>query len=276
MKAAIIGCGYVGTAVAQHWQTQGVDVLATTTRAERVQELKTVADRVEILRGTDAEHLQAALADRQVVLLCVGSKRGANYADTYLSTAQTLARILPNVAVEQLIYTSTYSVYGQHHGAWVTEEMPVAPVTENGKIIAATEQTLLETTTPHRQVCILRLGGIYGPGRTLEKIYSRATGTTRSGTGNEGSNWIHLEDIVGTIDWVRQHRLSGFYNLVQDEILTVRELIGAVCERYNLEPICWDETKPSDRPYNVRVSNAKLKRTGYQFNHSTFWPMPSR
>ena len=270
MKVAIIGCGYVGTAVAQYWRDKGLHILATTTRANRMSELMTVADRVEVLNGTDAERLRLALVGRQVVLLCVGSKQKVNYRDTYLGTAQTLAQVLPDTDVEHLIYTSTYSVYGQHQGAWVTEEMPPIPTTVNGKIIAATEQTLLETMTPQRQVCILRLGGIYGPGRTLEKIYSRLAGATRSGKGDEGSNWVHLDDIVGAIDWVRTNRLSGIYNLVQDEVLTVRELIATVCDRYHLDPVKWDEDKPSDRPHNVRVSNAKLKRTGYQFVHPTF------
>ena len=270
MKIAIIGCGYVGTAVAQYWHDAGLNVVATTTRANRMSELMTVADRVEVLEGTDAERLRLALAGRQVVLLCVGSKQKSHYRETYLGTAQTLAQVLPDTEVEQLIYTSTCSVYGQHEGAWVTEEMPPIPATENGKIIEATEQTLLETATPHRQVCILRLGGIYGPGRTLEKIYSRLAGTTRSGKGHEGSNWVHLDDIVGAIDWVRQKRLSGIYNLVQDEILTVRELVTTVCDRYHLDPVKWDENKPSDRPYNIRASNAKLKQSGYQFRHPTF------
>ncbi len=148
--------------------------------------------------------------------------------------------------------------------------MPPAPATENGKIVEATEQTLLSATTPQRKVCILRLGGIYGPGRTLEKIYSRAAGTTRPGKGNEGTNWVHLDDIVGGIDWARQQRLSGLYNLVQDEVPTIRELIDGVCDRHQLASVTWDETQPSTRK-NVRVSNAKIKSTGYQFKHPNFW-----
>ncbi|MDA0674047.1 MAG: SDR family oxidoreductase [Cyanobacteria bacterium] len=251
MKVAIIGCGYVGSAVAQSWQSQGLIVLATTTRHERVSELAAVADRIEVLQGNDAERLRTLLADRQVVLLCVGPKRGASYADTYLSTAETLAQILPDTAVQQLIYTSTASVYGQHQGNWVTEATPVSPGSDNGKIIAAAEQTLLAAATPQQLICILRLGGIYGPGRTLGKIYGRAAGTTRPGKGDERSNWVHLEDIVGAIDWVRRHRLSGLYNLVQDDVPRVRELIDAVCQRHDLAPVQWDETQPSSRPYSV-------------------------
>ncbi len=272
MKAAIIGCGYVGMAIARYWQAQGLDLLATTTSCDRIPELSAVANQVKVLTGADAAQLRAALSDRQVALLCVGPKRGASYRETYLKTAQTLANILPETDIQQLIYTSSYSVYGQHHGAWVTEMMPPAPVTEKGEILAATEQTLLAATSSQRQICVLRLGGIYGPERTVESIYGRVAGTTRPGKGAEYSNWVHLDDIVGAADWARQQRLSGIYNLVQDEIPTARELIGRVCDRLHLAPVKWDETQSSRRAYHVRVANAKLKSTGYQFVHPTFGP----
>jgi nucleoside-diphosphate-sugar epimerase len=282
LRAAIIGCGYVGTAVAQHWKAKGFDILATTTRPERVANLLTVASQVEVLRGTEAERMQAALADRQIVLLCMGPKRGGSYADAYLSTAQTFAQVLSKTAIQQVIYTSTSSVYGQRLGlqsansqplaSWITEAMPPEPINANGKIIAATEQALLDMATPQRQVCILRLGGIYGPGRTVEEIYSRAAGTTRSGSGNQSSHWVHLSDVVGAIDWAYQHQLSGIYNLVQDEIPTVRELIGRVCDRLNLAPVQWEIDRAKSSELRRRIANDKLKSTGYKFVHPSFWP----
>lgn len=269
MKVAIIGCGYVGSAVARHWHEQGLDVLVTTTREERVAELKAIASRVEVLSGTEGDRITAALSDRQVVLLCVASKRGASYADTYLNTAKNMAKVLPNTPVEQLIYTSSCSVYGQHHGAWVTELMPPMPVTDNGKIIEQTEETLLSASSPQRKVCVLRLGGIYGPGRTLQKIYSRAAGTTRPGKGEEATNWVHLSDIVNGIDWAKGKQLAGIHNLVQEEVPTVKSLIQRVCDGHGLSPVIWDESQPSTRK-DVRVSNAKMKSTGFQFVHPNF------
>ena len=268
-RAAIIGCGYVGTAVAKYWREKGLDVLVTTTREERVEALGAIANQVEVVTGTEGDRLKSILSDRQIVLLCVASKRGASYADTYLKTAQTVAQVLTHTPVEQLIYTSSCSVYGQHNGAWVSELMPPTPITDNGKIIEQTEETLLSAGDPQRKVCILRLGGIYGPNRTLERIYSRAAGTTRPGKGEEGTNWVHLDDIVRSIDWARKQQLSGLYNLVQEEVPTVRELIDGVCDRHNLAPVTWDETQPSTRK-NVRISNAKIKRTGYEFVHPAF------
>ncbi len=271
MKVAIIGCGYVGSAVAQQWQAQGLDVLVTTTREERVEELSAIASQVEVVTGTERDRLKAILCDRQIVLLCVASKRGASYEQTYLDTAKTVVEVLPHTPVEQLIYTSSCSVYGQHNGAWVTELMPPMPITDNGKIIEQTEATLLSATSPNRKICVLRLGGIYGPGRTLEKIYGQAAGTTRPGKGEEATNWVHLRDIVAGIDWAKKQQLSGIYNLVQEEVPSVRELIAGVCDRHNLPPVTWDATQPSTRK-NVRVSNAKVKSTGYSFVHPSFWP----
>ncbi len=82
---------------------------------------------------------------------------------------------------------------------------------------------------------------------------------------------MHLQDIVGGIDWARQQQLGGIYNLVQDEVPTVRSLITRVCDRYQLAPVLWDEQVMGDRRKNVRISNAKIKSTGYEFVHPQFW-----
>lgn len=270
-NAAILGCGYVGSAVAKLWRQQGFSVTATTTSPERVAELQRVADQAAVVKGDDRAAMADLLAPQEVLLICVGAGRQANYTETYLKTAQTVVEALDQAPhLRQIIFTSTYSVYGNYGGAGVREDDPAKPATDNGKIMLETEQVLLGAATAERRVCIFRLGGIYGPGRDLAKIYSRAAGTTRPGDGHEASNWIHLEDIVGAIAFAQTHALSGLYNLVQDEIPTVRELIDRVCRVHQLAPVAWDESQPSARPYNVRVSNQKLKAAGYTFQHGQF------
>ncbi|MBW4460878.1 MAG: SDR family oxidoreductase [Nodosilinea sp. WJT8-NPBG4] len=271
MNAAILGCGYVGKAVAQLWSSQGVNVTATTTNPDRIEELRSIAAAVQVVQGSDAGGIAALLQDQDTLLICVGAGRQANYEEVYLKTAQTVVGALDQApSLKQIIFTSSYSVYGNYDGAWVREDDPVKPATDNARTMAETEQTLLGATTPERNGCIFRLGGIYGSGRELAKIYSRAAGTTRPGSGHEGSNWIHLDDIVGAIAFAQSQSLNGLYNLVQDEIPTVRELIARVCQANQLEPVQWDPSQPSARPYNVRVSNQKLKAAGYTFRHSTF------
>jgi nucleoside-diphosphate-sugar epimerase len=269
MNIAIIGCGYVGYAVSQYWQqNKNFIITATTTTPERVPGLRTVAQKVIVTEGNDLESLKSVLQNQDVVLLSVGAKAATTYEETYLQTAKNLVsllRTLPNT--QQLIYTGSYSVYGDRNGVWVDEETPTAPPNLNAQILRKTEDVLLSAENETLRVCILRLGGIYGPGRELVKIFGRIAGTTCPGKGEDISNWVHLEDIVGVIEFARYHRLQGIYNLVDDSHLTSRELIDNVLTKNNLPNVIWDVTNKSNRPYNTWVSNQKLKDAGYEFIH---------
>ncbi len=269
MNIAIIGCGYVGCAVAQYWQQKMTFVVtATTTTPERVLKLQAIAQKVIVTQGNDLEKLKSFLQDQDIVLLSVGAKGANSYREAYISTAKTLVSILPHIpSIKQLIYTGSYSIYGAQDGAWVDEEMPVNPTNLNGEILQETEEILLAASSENLRVCILRLGGIYGPNRELVKIFNKAPGTTRPGNGDAVTNWIHLDDIVAAIDFVRQHRLQGIYNLVNDAHLNSRELLDTLFEKHNLPPVVWDSSMKSNRPYNAKVSNQKIKAAGYKLIH---------
>ncbi|MBH8553612.1 SDR family oxidoreductase [Nostocaceae cyanobacterium CENA357] len=269
MNIAIIGCGYVGCAVAQYWQQKMTFVVtATTTTPERVPKLQTIAQQVVVTQGNDLEKLKSLLQNQDIVLLSVGAKGANSYREAYISTAKTLVSILPHIpSIKQLIYTGSYSVYGAQDGAWVDEEMPASPANINGEILQETEEILLAASRENLRVCILRLGGIYGPNRKLIKIFSKAPGTTRPGNGDDVTNWIHLDDIVAAIEFVRQHRLQGIYNLVNDAHLTSRELLDTLFEKHNLPQVIWDSSMKSNRPYNAKVSNQKIKAAGYKLIH---------
>jgi nucleoside-diphosphate-sugar epimerase len=267
MRVTILGCGYVGQAVAQNW-APNLTVTATTTTIDRVPELEPIVHEVQVVRGDDGAGLRSVLRDQQVVLVSVGAPNASAYEQTYLHTAKTLAEVLPSLpSVQQVIYTSSYAVYGDQQGEWVDETTPVAPANPNGEILAETEQVLLSARSELLRVCVLRLGGIYGPDRALVKIFGRAAGTTRPGTGEDPSNWVHLDDIVGAIEFARAEQLDGIYNLVNDAPIPVGQLLDRVCTENELPPVTWDATQPSPRPYNAKVSNQKLKTAGYAFHH---------
>lgn len=271
MNVAIIGCGYVGSAVSRYWsQTLGLTVTATTTTPQRVENLEKIANRAVVVNGNDAEGLKSVLQGQNTALLSVGAK-GRDpqaYQLAYQKTAQTLTTVLPQVPeVQQLIYTGSFGLYGDQNGATVDESSPVFPSSKNHEILHKTEQILLDIASENLKVCILRLGGIYGPGREIVKIFSRMFGTTQPGNGRYPTNWIHLDDIVGAIEFARQNQLEGIYNLVDNSTLTRRELIDLMCEKHGVPGVNWDVSQPNNRPYNVRVSNQKIKEAGYQFVH---------
>lgn len=268
MNALILGCGYVGSSVATCWQKLGLNLTVTTTTPERIPTLEQMANHAIVIKGNDKEGLKALLANQDIVLLSIALKKSSNYQETYLETAQTLAEILPEITtVKQLIYTSSYSVYGDQQGNLVDENTPLKPANPKDEIFAQTEQTLLSIANPNLKVCIFRLGGIYGPGRELFKIFERLAAALRVGDGNDAINWVHLDDIVGAIELARHQQLDGIYNLVDDAKLTSKELLKGICEQHNLPPVIWDESSTGIRPYNARVSNQKIKDAGYNLQH---------
>jgi nucleoside-diphosphate-sugar epimerase len=166
--------------------------------------------------------------------------------------------------VKQLIYTGSYSVYGDKNGEWVDEDSPVAPANENGEILHKTEQVLLGAFSETLKVCILRLAGIYGLGREVVKLFKHYAGTTRPGNGDDFINWVHLDDIVEAIALVQGKQLEGIYNLANDVPLTMREMLDGLCDRHGLAKVSWEPSAPQVRPYNARLSIEKIKAEGFQ------------
>ncbi len=95
MNIVIIGCGYVGLAVAKYWrQNSSFKITVTTTTPERVSSLESIADKVIVTTGDDLEGLKSATENQDVVLLTVAPKGGIRYQETYLNTAQNLVTVL--------------------------------------------------------------------------------------------------------------------------------------------------------------------------------------
>ena len=270
MKLAIIGCGYVGSAVARLWHQAGHEVTVTTTTPAKQQQLQAIASKVAVVTGNDLTGLKQIVAERDVVLLSVGSKQRTpeTYRQAYLETAQNVvAAIRATSRVKQLIYTGSYGILKDNSGATIDETVTVEPKDEFSAILHQTEQELLSVPESEFRTCILRLAGIYGPRRELIKIFRRVAGSTRPGNGHEYTNWIHLEDIVRAIDFVRAKQLQGIYHLNSDEVLTLKEFFERLFSAHNLPPVTWDSSQTSTRASNIKLSNQKIEDAGFELAH---------
>jgi len=268
-KIAIIGCGYVGRAIASFWHDRGHYLTVTTTTPAKVPELEKIASRVIVTKADNLDLLSEVIEGQDTILLSIGPRQRGLYRETYLETAQNLVKVIQESSNQpkQLIYTGSYSVLGDNQGKWVDENTPLAPITENSEILAETEQVLLSVGNEALKVCILRLAGIYGPGRELIKIFKSWSGTTRPGQGEDYSNWIHLDDIVGGLELARGQRLEGIYHLAGDRPLQTGEFLAKLFTTHQLPSITWDGSTPSKRPYNSRLDNRKIKAAGLKLIH---------
>ena len=272
--SAILGCGYVGSALAEYWQEQGHFVTGTTTSTERVALLSKTVSQAVVIEGNDLSGLRSLLQGQDTLVVSVAptgfqEADGSTYEATYLTTAKNLVTALGQCpSVKQVIYLSSCSVYGDRQGKWVDETAQIDPLEYKSQVIHEAEKIILQAANDRQKVCVLRLGGIYGPGRELVNMFGGLAGMTMPGKGDRFINWVHRDDIISAIDFARLNQLDGIYNLVDDSQLTVKEQVKLVCARYGLPQVNWDSSKFSPPRKSLQVSNQKLKTAGYELIHS--------
>lgn len=178
---------------------------------------------------------------------------------------QAFGDVLAAGHCRKVIYLATIGVYGDHCGAWVDESTPPLATFERTRQRLAAEQAWTETV--HGNVAILRLAGIYGPGRN-------ALATLRAGTARriikpgQVFNRIHADDIASAIMAAIQHGNGGIWNVCDDEPTPPQDVISYAAKLMGVapppeEPFETAEMSAMARSFyasSARVSNAKLKR----------------
>ena len=100
-------------------------------------------------------------------------------------------------ATGRFIYISTTGVYGDAGGDWIDEETPPDPQRDGGRASLAAEQVLAEHPLGKNSV-ILRLAGIYGPGRIPFRSLLRA-GEPIPAASEGFLNLIHVVDAAAVV-----------------------------------------------------------------------------
>jgi len=207
MVKLIFGCGYLGKRVAARWHKVGHDVIIVTRSAEKAEEFKQQGFGALVADVTRPETL-TNLPIAYTVLFAVGYDRASHKSimDVYAGGGRNVLDALP-AATGRFIYVSTTGVYGPAGGEWVDEETPTDPQRDGGRASLAAEQELLSSPLAARSV-ILRLAGIYGPGRVpflkelraCEAIQVPSTGYL---------NLIHVDDAATVVLLAAEHKLSS-------------------------------------------------------------------
>lgn len=270
----IAGCGYVGAALGDLLHGQGHDVLGVTRSPESAKALQEKHPWPVEVADVTAPASLASLAspdEFDAVVHCASSGRGGAeaYRTVFLEGARNLIAAFPGV---RLVFTSSTSVYGQTDGSLVTEDSPAEPDRETGRLLRATE----DMVTGHGGI-VFRLGGIYGPGRSvyLEKILA-GTAAIESGPVSRWLNQIHRDDAAAALATglgAEHCRVSGLiFNAVDDAPLTQRECYEGLARHFNLPPL--PETPPDlerKRAWtHKRVDNSRLKSLGWRPRYPSY------
>lgn len=203
-RVLIVGCGYVGSQVAQLLINRGKDVWSL----NRTQ--KNLPSQIKQLLGdvTDFNSLPRLDEGFDAVVYAVSPRTRSEqaYRSAYYSGLEhVMKKIFPNTpqvmpavsrgtSVRVLLVSST-GVFGQNEGEWVEEETNPDPVSDTGKQLLAAERLAIRLGDPG---IVIRLSGIYGPGRTrmIQKIMD---GESRCPETLHYTNRIHRDDCAASI-----------------------------------------------------------------------------
>jgi hypothetical protein len=172
--------------------------------------------------------------------------------------------------LQSIVYLSTIGVYGDHSGAWVDETTPAAPVSERSRErLAAEEAWAALGAGAHKPVAILRLSGVYGPGQNALLQVARGS-AKRVDKPGQVFNRIHVADIAQAIDAAFAHRVTGVFNVTDDEPTPQGVPIAFAAELLGVAPppeIPFDDAAKNMSPMALsfygeskRARNDKLKR----------------
>jgi nucleoside-diphosphate-sugar epimerase len=291
MRVLIVGCGYVGRSLGLELVRQGHDVSGL--RRSAVTQPGSEPSPRPIRSGEGASS-QPALnlittditkpadlakisPDYDWVVNCVSSAGGGaeDYRKTYLEGMRNLLDWLNPRPPKKFVYTSSTGVYGQTDGSMVTEASPAEPATESAACLLAAEKVLLDSI-PEFPAVILRVAGIYGPGRGYWFKQFLNDEASIEGRGERILNMVHRDDVAGAvIAALKSGRPGEIYNVADDEPVTQMAFFQWLAAKMSkpLPPYAAGEETPARKRgrTNKKVCNSRLKlELGYQFRYPTF------
>jgi len=240
----LLGSGYTLTRLALAQAREGRVVIAATREASRRSELERAGARVCLL--------EEALALTE----------GSHAVHSVPPDAGLDARIAEALALHppaRLVYLSSTGVYGAARGE-VDEDTPVDPSTPSarGRIDAESRFRPLGAV-------VLRIAGIYGPGRGAHSRLLAGTLLLPEGGGGRISR-VHVDDLVQAIGVVLERGVPGsVYCVADDRAATQGEIVDWLCSRLGVPPpptvplASLHETLRGDRA----VKNARLRALGW-------------
>ncbi|OWW05039.1 NAD(P)-dependent oxidoreductase [Rhizobium sp. R72] len=270
MDVMIFGCGYSGKAIAKAFIADGVRVSGTTRTDDKAAALRAQGINAFLFDGeTLGNDLRAAMRDTTRLVQSIAPRESG---DPLIGlTRNRLREMMPKL--RWIGYLSTVGVYGDHKGNWVTEDTPCTPVSGRSKErLEAEDGWMAIGTEVGIPAAVLRLSGIYGPGRNAICNLERGT-ARRLIKKDQVFNRIRVEDIGAATQFLAAHGLGGIYNVTDDLPGPPQDVIVEAARLLGVEP-------PPEQPFetaeltamarsfygeNKRVSNAKLKAAGFTF-----------
>lgn len=243
----IIGCGWLGRALAARLVSSGARVLGTTTSSENAAELQQIGVEPVLLRfAPDATGDVEPLREADAFIVAIPPGRGPDP----VAAARSAAGLIRETSARQVIQISTSSVY-PNSGGRVTEKDAIP---DHRLYLVEDAYRELDCATT-----ILRCTGLFGPGRLILP-YVLSSGSVVDP--DVPVNLVEQSDVVGAVMRVLDEPVEDTFNVCADEHPTRGEFYREIARRSGLGV---PEFRRSGESYKI-VDNGKFKeRFGFRY-----------
>jgi dTDP-4-dehydrorhamnose reductase len=249
LKVFFFGLGYCARRLIQ--RESWIEASGTARSAEAVSILRRGGVDAYRFAGSEAGRgLEQALAEAEAIVVSIPPREGAG---------ATLDRFGPTIAaspaLQRIVYYSTIGVYGDHGGGWVNETSATRTRTARGLARLKDEARWTAAARARgAEADVLRLAGIYGPGRNTLINLSRgeARRIVKSG---QVFNRTHVDDIAQISHLVLTRQVKGqIWNVADEEPAPPQDVVAYAAALLGVEP-------PPEEPFD----EARLSSMGREF-----------
>lgn len=275
MRLMIFGAGFSGLAIARALAGDCDFAGGTTRSQERFAKLEAAGLTPLIYQGGAPEvDLRTHMAG--ITHLVMSIAPDAEGDPLLAAFADGLKNHLP--ALEWAGYLSTVGVYGDHGGDWVDEETICKPVSKRSIARVEAEQGWQELAlAADVPLAVLRLSGIYGPGRNALKTLDAGKARRLIKPG-QVFNRIHVADIGGATTLLARNNLGGVFNVTDDMPAPPQDVVAHAADLMGVAPPPETDFETADltpmaRSFygeNKRVANSRIKAAGYRFTYPDY------
>jgi nucleoside-diphosphate-sugar epimerase len=263
----IVGCGDLGSAVAEQLNRQGFAVAGV-----RYSQAP-VPDGVQLIQAdvTQADSVKVLSGSRPHILIyCVAAnaQTDKSYKAHYIDGLRHVLTVLaPLKTLRHIFFVSSTRVYGQQVDALLDESVPAQPADFGGLRLQEAESLLADFNIPST---VLRLSGIYGPGRT--RLITLATTPDQWPAHNSWTNRVHRDDAaafivacVGKAD--KAETLEPLYVVTDSEPVPQYEVLQWLANAQGID--CSSVSVPQAKG-GKRLSNQRMLNSGFALQYAGY------
>lgn len=257
MKVLQIGCGGLGTLIAQQTVAQGHELTVVRRSRNSVPE------------GAQALHLDVVNGDLsamselqpEILLYCLAPIEGQSYQQTYVQGLKNVLAHVSKSTLQHAFFISSTGIYGEHQGEFIDDSTAVVPADAEGHVMLDAEKLLYDLPCPHSA---LRVSGIYGPQRLylLRAVQDRARWPKVA----HWTNRIHELDVARAVvhlyEQVANKVVLPAHCIVTDGVPALQHEVLQWIAGKMQTPL--PDTPPAQPQSGKRITNQFLPQSGFK------------